>query len=292
MSDHDRGPYTPRSEAPLAFDPRRPVRGAGPVPLTLIVSGLVLVALIGAVAFVYRGGVRRADQPPAPVGQPLTDIKTPAPPPAAANDVAAGLSVYRTDGGAPAASANAAAPTLAPPPEQPTLVTATPSTPPAAPPAVAAQAAPPPPAPPAPPKAPGADGSLSLNNIEDTAAARSAAARPPAPKAKTPGPDGSLSLATLEDAASARAARAGGPPAGASWVQIGAVSSPDLADKAWHDLARLVPAAMAGKGEKVEAFSKDGRNLYRTYVTGFRGRDQAQAFCEKLKAAGKACLVK
>ena len=40
MSDHDRGPYTPPSEPPLAFDPRRPVRGAGPVPVTLIVSAL------------------------------------------------------------------------------------------------------------------------------------------------------------------------------------------------------------------------------------------------------------
>ena len=46
------------------------------------------------------------------------------------------------------------------------------------------------------------------------------------------------------------------------------------------------------KGEKVEPVSKDGKTFYRAYVTGFAGHDAAQAFCEKLKAAGKACFVK
>ena len=49
---------------------------------------------------------------------------------------------------------------------------------------------------------------------------------------------------------------------------------------------------MAGKGKRVEALSRDGKTLYRTYVTGFAGHDGAQAFCDKLKAAGKACFVK
>jgi hypothetical protein len=49
---------------------------------------------------------------------------------------------------------------------------------------------------------------------------------------------------------------------------------------------------MSGKGRKVEPVSRDGKTFYRTYVTGFFSRDAAQAFCDKLKAAGKACFVK
>jgi hypothetical protein len=49
---------------------------------------------------------------------------------------------------------------------------------------------------------------------------------------------------------------------------------------------------MAGKGRRVEALSKDGKTLYRAYVTGFASRGSAQAFCDKLKAAGRSCFVK
>jgi cell division protein FtsN len=87
-------------------------------------------------------------------------------------------------------------------------------------------------------------------------------------------------------------ATAAAPPPGAAWVQIGAFSSSALADKGWGDIVMLAPAAMAGKGKKVEALSKEGKTLYRAYITGFSGRDSAQAFCDKLKAAGKACFVK
>jgi hypothetical protein len=37
---------------------------------------------------------------------------------------------------------------------------------------------------------------------------------------------------------------------------------------------------------------KDGATLYRTSVTGFASRAEAQTFCERLKGAGKACFVK
>ena len=48
----------------------------------------------------------------------------------------------------------------------------------------------------------------------------------------------------------------------------------------------------AGKGKSVERVDKDGKTLFRTQVTGFGSRADATAFCEKLKAAGKACFVK
>ena len=69
-------------------------------------------------------------------------------------------------------------------------------------------------------------------------------------------------------------------------------SSAALADKGWSDVAALAPSGMAGKGRKVEPVSRDGRTFYRTYVTGFTSRDAAQAFCDRLKTAGKACFVK
>jgi cell division protein FtsN len=75
-------------------------------------------------------------------------------------------------------------------------------------------------------------------------------------------------------------------------VQIGAFSTAALADKGWSDVAALAPAGMSGKGRKVEPISRDGKTFYRAYVTGFPGRDAAQAFCDRLKAAGKACFVK
>ena len=82
MSDHERGAYTPPTDAPLSFDPRQPVRGARPPPFTLIISILVLLGLAAAIFLFYRSGVRQAGQPPQAVGAPVTSMK--APPPAAA----------------------------------------------------------------------------------------------------------------------------------------------------------------------------------------------------------------
>jgi hypothetical protein len=97
-----------------------------------------------------------------------------------------------------------------------------------------------------------------------------------------------------KDAATrAQAAAAASDLGGGDTVQIGAFSSPALADKAWTAIAKLDPAAMAGKGKKVEAFTKeDGESLYRTYITGFSDRTMAEGFCAQLQADGKTCLVK
>jgi hypothetical protein len=79
---------------------------------------------------------------------------------------------------------------------------------------------------------------------------------------------------------------------GAAAVQIGAVSSTGLADKAWSEAVGVAPGLAAGKGKGVERIEKDGHVLYRTAVTGFASKTEAAAFCAKLKAAGKACFVK
>lgn len=79
---------------------------------------------------------------------------------------------------------------------------------------------------------------------------------------------------------------------GSAMVQIGAFSSASLADKGWNDAAAVAPGLAAGKGKRVEAIDKDGQTLYRTSVTGFSTRAEAQTFCERLKVAGKSCFVK
>ena len=75
-------------------------------------------------------------------------------------------------------------------------------------------------------------------------------------------------------------------------VQIGAFSSPALADKGWNDVARLMPGDMIGKTKRVEPVSKDPGSLYRAYVGGFASKAEASAFCDQLKAANQRCMVK
>ena len=279
MSDHDRGAYTPPSDR-LSFDPREPVRSGGPAPVTLIVSGLVLVVIIGGVFLLYSGGTRRKGDAPALVGAPIAQIKTPAPPDAS-NDVPAGLVIDKN----PASNMAAAntAPAFAPPPEEPlprplpvqaapVVETLPPPPPRAAPPPTASHPA-------APPVKP-----VTIASLTDAALAQKPAAKLPPPPAAPP----TLAIPPAPVVATTAAT----PPAGQGWVQIGAYSSATLADKGWSDVAHLSPGPMSGKGKRVEQLSKDGKTLYRTYITGFPSRGDAQAFCEKLKAGGKACFVK
>jgi SPOR domain len=266
MSDHDRGAYTPPSDR-LAFDPREPVR-SGPAPVTLILSALVLIGLVGGVAFIYRHGARHPGAAPAQVGTPVGDIKTA--PPADANAAPARLSVQKVN-------ANAM-PNFAPPPEQPqTLPVVTPG--PGAPQGVSS-AAPPPPPPAAANSAVAAKAvkPLTIASLADAAMSKPAAKVATKPKA-----------AVVAPPPAAPAAVAAAP--GAGWVQIGAFSTPALAATGWSDIARLEPGPMAGKGKKVEAVSAGGKTLYRAYITGFTPT-AAQGFCAKLRAAGKSCIVK
>lgn len=99
MSDQDRGPYTPQSDAPLAFDPRQSRGGGGgPAPMTLLVSAIILMALIVGILLFYRHGVRHPEQPATLVGAPVAETKSP---PSAADtassDQAAGLQVYKSE---------------------------------------------------------------------------------------------------------------------------------------------------------------------------------------------------
>src|SRR5436190_17360834 len=102
MTDHQRGAYTPpTADAPLSFDPRQPVRGARPIPFTLILSVLVLGALVAAIFWFYQSGVRKAGQAPQVVGEPTAAIKTLPPADAQPVEPAAGLQVYKEEAGTP-----------------------------------------------------------------------------------------------------------------------------------------------------------------------------------------------
>jgi hypothetical protein len=328
MTDHDRGAYTPQTDEALAFDARRQ-SDRRPVPMTLVGSAVVLVVLIVGVAVVYRGGVRGANDAPRPIGQPVVSVKTPpaitvaAPNAVAAGDDSDSKSVAVTPAPTPAAplppkpaakvATASQGPTFAPPPEQPaprpqpaakTLalldqpgqaigparvrVTPPPGKPlrtaggldssevaaagmtgqtPAHPtPAHPTQASPAP----APVKV-------------ATAAPKPTPARPAAAKAVA-----SASAPTSIDAALARSSQVTGGPV----VQIGAFSSAALSDQGYADVSRIMVGQMGGKAKHVMTVDHAGATLFRTWVSGFATRAEANAFCAALKARSKPCFVK
>jgi hypothetical protein len=266
MVDHERGAYTPPTEGPLAFESRQPVRGARPFPLTLVISVLVLLGLAAAIFLFYRSGVRQAAAPPQDVGQPVGPLKTPAPPEAQPQDPAQGLEIYRSETGQPPQLVPAQ-PQFTPPPEQPQP----------RPDAASQAAAAPPPAATAPALRPAQPAPSPV--AAAPAAAPAKAEAPPKPTPKPP-----AEKAPEKPAPAAKA--------GTAAVQIGAVSSTQLADQVWNQAVAVAPGMGAGKGKGVEKVESGGKVLYRTLVTGFASRADAQAFCAKLKAAGKACFVK
>jgi cytoskeletal protein RodZ len=274
MSDPHRGAYTPPTDAPLSFDARQPVRGSRPLPMTLIISAVVLATLVVAVLLIYRGGVRGPNEPPRTVGEPVAQMKA-APPAGTAQptDPAAGLQIYKNE--TPEAS-----PTFAAKPEEP-LARPTPPPPTAPVQTATLQPAKPAPVGPAAPVSAAPTAKPAAQPVGRPQTIEGLATAAVSPRAAAP-------VATKPAAAPTPAASAGGPAS----VQIGALSSTTLADKAWSDAARIAPGMAAGKGKKVEAIDKNGTTLYRTAVTGFASRADAKAFCDALTAAGKSCFVK
>ena len=119
-----RGAYTPPTDDDLPFrrntyDPRGGGRNVGSgvgkaPPVTLIVSGVVLLVLIIAVIFFYRSGMRASTDAPPAVGQAVGEMKTVAPLDAQPVDPAEGVRVYRDE-----TETTDAPVTFTPPPEAP-----------------------------------------------------------------------------------------------------------------------------------------------------------------------------
>ena len=272
MSDHDRGAYTPQTDAPLAFDARAPRGGRKPLPMALIGSGVVLLVLVAGVGMYYRSGVRPSGGAPVTVGQPVEAIKA-AP---SANqiaqeaDPAAKLDVYGANG-APVAPAFAPPPEAPKPRPAPSLTVQTVDTAPVH-------------------VVPGAPAKPATVAVAPPAPAATPTAPKPAVVAAAPAPK----PAVVATAPAPKPAVPGTAPAasGGTLVQIGAYSSAALADKGWSDLAKAFPSPMSGKSKRVEPLERDGKTLYRTSVSGWGSKAQAEAFCAQMKAAGRACLVK
>jgi len=259
MSDYDRGAYTPPTDDPLAFDARLP-RQRRPMPMTLIASAVVLLVMVGAVFAFYTSGVRGANEPPRVVGTTLPAVKGPAVQEARPLDVDDNLEVFNDT-----PDSGQGAPRFAAPPEQP-------------------QARP--------------SMTVVVDNAEE-ARTGVTVLRPASPVAEAP----------LPSAAPARVAQTPPPPrvasapvrvaeaakpsiaTGNASVQIGAFSTSEIANSEYAKVRAAFARFTSGRGKHVEPVQRGSQTLYRTAFTGF-AREDAQAFCAALKAAGHDCVVK
>jgi hypothetical protein len=112
----------------------------------------------------------------------------------------------------------------------------------------------------------------------------------PKPAVARPAPNKVIAVAGPKsiDAALASSSQVTGSPV----VQIGAFSSAALSDQGYADVSKLMVGQMVGKAKHVMTIDHDGATLFRTWVSGFATRAQANAFCTALKAHGKPCFVK
>ena len=79
---------------------------------------------------------------------------------------------------------------------------------------------------------------------------------------------------------------------GTSGVQIGAFSTPSLADREFAAVVGRYPQFTEGADKRVqEVTASNGSTVYRTTVTGL-SRDQATGLCNAIKAAGGDCFVR
>ena len=79
---------------------------------------------------------------------------------------------------------------------------------------------------------------------------------------------------------------------GSSSVQIGAFSTPGLADREFAAVMARYPQFTSGADKRVqEVTASNGSTVYRTTVSGL-SRDQATGLCDAIKAAGGDCFVR
>jgi len=115
------------------------------------------------------------------------------------------------------------------------------------------------------------------------AAAHEPKAAPPKPVAKPEPP------AVSTDRAPALRPRE--PLAGGHAVQIGAYSSAALSEGAWQALKAAVPDKTTGLSNATTRVEVGGHTFYRAIVQGFPTSAAASAFCDTLRASGRACFV-
>lgn len=82
------------------------------------------------------------------------------------------------------------------------------------------------------------------------------------------------------------------PAGGTSSVQIGAFSTPGIADREFSAVTGRYPQLTAGAAKRVqEVTASNGATVYRTIVTGLSTAD-ARALCGAIRASGGDCIVR
>ncbi len=82
------------------------------------------------------------------------------------------------------------------------------------------------------------------------------------------------------------------PVGGTSGVQIGAFSTPNLAESEYNRIVGRYPELTEGGSRRVqEVTASNGSTVYRTTVTGL-SRDQARALCGAIRASGGDCILR
>jgi hypothetical protein len=102
----------------------------------------------------------------------------------------------------------------------------------------------------------------------------------PAPRPATPAPAPAPRPSTPAVAAG-----------GSSGVQIGAFSTPGLAEQEYNAVVGRHSRFTQGATRRVQEVDSNGRTLYRTTVGGL-SREQATGLCNAIKAGGGDCIVR
>jgi cell division septation protein DedD len=113
------------------------------------------------------------------------------------------------------------------------------------------------------------------------------AAATPAKTPKTPPPSEPPAQGQAQARPAATIAHGASPYA----VQLGASPSQDDAKGLLARAQRRFPDLTGLKAETVSA-NVAGKTVYRALISGFAGAADANALCERLKAAGQACFVR
>lgn len=81
-------------------------------------------------------------------------------------------------------------------------------------------------------------------------------------------------------------------PGGTSGVQIGAFSTPNLAEREYNAVVGRYPQLTQGASRRVqEVTASNGSTVYRTTVTGLSQED-ARALCGAIRASGGDCILR
>ena len=111
--------------------------------------------------------------------------------------------------------------------------------------------------------------------------------RPTAPTASTPAPTPPVVTPTPKEKAETPA-----PARTVAGVQIGAFSTPGIADREYAAIVGRYPQLTGGASKRVqEVTASNGSTVYRTTVTGISAQD-ARALCGAIRASGGDCIVR